>query len=138
VAAIAELAGRAPPADTVIAARARLPITAAPSASAAVTPGLAGFTLTASSTAGEMRLSLRMVRMALTTSSTGAMRRSASGSRPLREAFGNGAIMMDLAGAGIESPWWGSRCHSSSEMNGMNGCSRRSVASSVSTRVRWV
>jgi hypothetical protein len=115
----------------VIAARARFPITAAPDASAAATAGPAGFTLTASSTAGEIRLSLRMVRIALTKSSTGAMSRSASGSRPLREAFGKGAIM-------IESPWWGSRCQSSSEMNGMNGWSSRSVASSVSTRVRWV
>ena len=56
----------------------------------------------------------------------------------MREALGNAAIIMDLAGAGIDSPWCGSRCHSSSEMNGMKGWRSRSVASSVSTSVRWV
>jgi hypothetical protein len=131
VVAIAEPAGRAPSRETVMAARARLPITAPLLSSAAATAGLAGLTVTASSSAGEIRLSLRTVRIALTKSRTGAISRSASGSRPLRVALGNGAIMMD-------SPVWGRRCQSSSEMNGMNGWSSRRVASSVSTRVCWV
>ncbi len=121
-----------------MAARARLPITARLLSSAAATAGAAGLTVTASSTAGEIRLSLRTVRIALTKSSTGAISRSASGSRPLRVALGNGAIIIDLAGAGIDSPLCGRRCQSSSEMKGMNGCSSRSVVSSVSTSVRWV
>ena len=90
-----------------------------------------GRTVTSSSAAGEIRLSLRTVRIALTTAMTGAISRSAAASRPLRPAFGKGATMID-------SPSWGSRCQISSEMKGMNACSSRSVASSVSISVRWV
>ena len=38
----------------------------------------------------------------------------------------------------IEAPVCGSRCQSSSVMNGMNGWSNRSVVSSTVTRVCWV
>ena len=74
-----------------MAARARLPITARLLSSAAATSRPPGSTVTASSTAGEIRLSLRTVRIALTKSSTGAISRSASASLvPLAGGLGEG------------------------------------------------
>ena len=90
--------------------------------------------MAASSTAGGMRLSLRMVRIALTMAITASIHASASASWPLREALGKGAIMMESG----PPDGRGSRCQMSSEMNGMNGCRSRRVVSSVSTRVCWV
>jgi hypothetical protein len=88
-------------------------------------------TVTRSSTAGEIRLSLRTARIALTTSMTGRIRASASAFRREPDARGNAATMMD-------SPSWGRRCQISSDRNGMNGCRSRSVTSRHSTSVRWV
>ena len=78
-----------------------------------------------------MRLSLRIARMALTMSITGCIFRSASAFRRASAARGKGATMMD-------SPWCGSRCQISSDRNGMNGWSSRSVTSRDSISVRWV
>ena len=62
---------------------------------------------------------------------TAAISRSASRLRCLRATRGYGAIMID-------SPLCGSRCQISSVMNGMNGCSSRSVASRTRTSVACV
>ena len=86
------------------------------------------FAVTASVIAGDTRISPRMARIALTAPMTTAISRSAAASSSRREAVGYGAIM-------IESPSWGSRCQISSVMNGMAGCSSRSVVSSVVTSV---
>ena len=94
-----------------------------------------GRTVTSSSAAGEIRLSLRTVRIALTTAMTGAISRSAAASRPLRPAFGKAAITMDRAASGADGPSWGRRCQISSEMKGMNGWRSRSIVSRVSTSV---
>src|SRR6266516_1036847 len=126
----AERGGRSAPGAIRTRARARPPMREAAASSALAVAG-EGRTVTSSSAAGEIRLSLRTVRIALTTAMTGAISRSAAASRPLRPAFGKGATMID-------SPSWGSRCQISSEMKGMNACSSRSVASSVSISVRWV
>ena len=90
-----------------------------------------GLMVTATGTEGGTRLSLRMLRTALTTPMTGAMSRSAAGSAFCRDARGYGATMID-------SPACGSCCQISSVRNGMNGWRSRSVASRTSTSVAWV
>jgi hypothetical protein len=118
-------------------ARAKAPISGTAARSLAAFAG-AHATVTVSSTAGEMRLSLRTVLIALTTATTGAISRSAAASLPLRSAFGKAATMMDSGDFVLPLLSRGSRCQISSEMKGMKGWSRRSVASSVVARVRWV
>src|SRR5438445_10735913 len=126
----AERGGRSAPGAIRTRARARPPMRGAAASSALAVAG-EGRTVNSSTAAGEIRLSLLSVRKGSTNAWTGAISGSSAASRPLRPAFGKGATMID-------SPSWGRRCHISSDMKGMNACSSRSVASSVSISVRWV
>src|SRR5712691_10305617 len=127
----AESRGRGPADLTVTTHRASALMSGAASAKAAAASAPADLTVTCSSTDGGTRLSLRMLRTAVTTPMIGAISRSARGSAFARDDVGYCATM-------IESPACGSRCQISSVMNGMNGCSSRSVVSRTSIRVTWV
>ena len=128
--AIAEFRGRVARGSTANRARASVSMRV-PFAMKSSPPSRLGRSVAASVTPGAIRISPRMLRTAVTRSMTALICRSASALRCFRATRGYGAIMID-------SPLCGSRCQSSSVMNGMNGCRSRSVASRTRTSVAWV